>query len=205
MAATDPAMPSPAAQAPLAYGSRRSVLENEATWTLAPQMLERAEHTSEGGVAMQRLPYSEVAEVQLSYDPTRFDSRRFRCDLRSRAGHRLVLVSTSYVSVGDFEDRGSAYAPFVRELVRRIGQAAPDCRFRAGKRPWVFWAEHVFLLGMLLLLASVLAYVGDVSWSGLVGIKLAILVCYVPIAIQYAKRNRPRRLIPDKIPSEVLP
>jgi hypothetical protein len=183
------------------YRSRTSVLENEATWTLAPDALERAE----AGAPTQRLPYRDIVELRLVYDPTRFDTNRYRCDLTPVTGRRATLKSTHYVSVGNFEDRAASYSPFVRELVRRVGEAAPRCRFRAGKRAWVFWAEHIFLLTTLLLLAGVLMMIGNFALPTIATIKLAIIATYIPIVIKYATRNWPRAFSPDDVPPDVLP
>ena len=43
-----------------------------------------------GGAA--RFPYADITEVRLSFDPTRFDTRRHRCDVRSAGGARHALV-----------------------------------------------------------------------------------------------------------------
>lgn len=183
------------------YRSRASVLEDEATWTLAPDALERVA----AGAPALRLPYRDIAELRLVYDPTRFDTNRYRCDLTTVGGRRATLRSTHYVSLGDFEDRAASYSPFVRELVRRVGEAAPRCRFRAGKRAWVFWAEHIFLLTMLLLLAGVLMAIGNFPLPTIAAIKLAIIATYIPIAIKYARRNWPRAFSPDDVPRDLLP
>ncbi len=200
MAATAEPATAALAQPPI-YRSRRSVLEGEATWTLAPDALKRAQ----AGAPALRLPYREVAELRLVYDPTRFDTNRYRCNLVTATGRRATLMSTHYVSVGDFEDRAASYSPFVRELVQRVGAAAPHCRFRSGKRAWVFWAEHMFLLAMLLALAGVLLTIGQFSLPTIAAIKLGIIATYIPIAIRYAKRNWPRAFSPDAVPTELLP
>jgi hypothetical protein len=183
------------------YRSRRSVLEGETSWTLAPDALERSDH----GQLPLLLPYRDFMELRLSYDPTRFDTRRFRCDIAARGRGRITIMSTSYVSPGNFEDRGAHYTPFVRALVARVAPAAPNCRFRAGKRPWAYWAQHAFLLTILIMLGLVLALFSGFSVSGLVAVKLGIFAFYIPIAIGYARRNLPKSFTADRIPTEVLP
>lgn len=177
------------------------MLEGETTWTLTPDALER----SDPGRPPLLLSYRDFMELRLSYDPTRFDTRRFRCDIAARGRGRVTIMSTSYVSLGDFEDRGAHYTPFVRALVARVAQAAPDCRLRAGKRPWTYWAQHAFLLTMLILLGLALALFSGFSISGLVAVKLGIIAFYIPIAIGYARRNLPKSFTADGIPTEVLP
>lgn len=195
-----PAMNTPIGPFPT-YRCRSGVLERETTWTLTGDALERGE----ANAPPQRLPYGDIAEVRLIYDPTRFDTQRHRCTITGANRRRATITSTSYLSVGEFEDRGPAYAAFIRELIRRIAVVTPRCRFRAGKRPWVFFAEHLFLLAMLLLLVAVLAMVGEWSLPTLVSVKLAVIAGYLPIAYQYAKRNWPRAFTAGQVPPEVLP
>jgi hypothetical protein len=120
-------------------------------------------------------------------------------------GAAETIRSTHYRGFADFEDRSATYVPFVRGLAARVAAANPGCRFLAGKRPLVYWAEHIFLLAMILLLVLVLGLVGEVGLSTLVWIKLSIIVAFVPIMILYTRKNWPRRLDPAAIEDDVLP
>jgi len=195
-----PKTAAPAPTGTLVYRFRRSVLENEATWTLGPEAIERAEQ----GAQPFYIPYRDITELRLSYDPTRFDTDRYRCDVTARR-LRHPIMSTSYVSVGNFENRNETYVPFVRSLIARAAAVAPNCRFRAGKRPWAYWLQHIFLLSMLILLGVVIATMSGLGVSGMVAVKLGIIAFYIPVAIKYAHYNLPRNITPDSIPAEVLP
>lgn len=213
----------------LSHAARANVFQREATWRLAPDAL-----TREGGEAASapawahafrillrilwpwqpirieaggsaRFPYAAVSALRLSFDPTRFDARRHRCDVTLADGERAVIFSTHYVSVGEFEDRGPSYAALVRELIGRVAAAKAACRFRAGKRPLVYWAEHAFLLAMLAALVWVIGLVGGAGLSELTWLKLAIVASFIPLLLRYTRKNRPRRFDPAAIPSDVLP
>jgi hypothetical protein len=211
------------------HASRANVFQREATWRVGAEALEREGgepadapwyahalrfylrllwpwsgiRIDRGGAA--RFPYGEIAELRMLFDPTRFDAQRHRCDVMMRDGTRISLWSTHYVAVGEFEDRGASYRPFVRALVARAAAASPACRFRAGKRPLVYWAELVFLLLMAALLVFVLALVGGSSLSDLVLVKLALVVAMVPLLLRYVRKNRPRAFDPPAMPADVLP
>jgi hypothetical protein len=156
-----------------------------------------------GGSA--RFPYAAITELRLCFDPTRFDDTRHRCDVRLANGRGSSFYSTHYVSAVRFEDRAATYVPLVRELVARVSAANPNCRFRSGKRPVVYWAEHIFLLVMILLLVMVLGLVGGVAFSDLVLVKLGIIVGFIPLMIMYTRKNWPRRFDPAVIPADALP
>lgn len=213
----------------LAHASRANVFQREATWRLGADALERQGgepadapwfahalrlflrliwpwsgiRIDRGGAL--RLPYAGIAELRLSFDPTRADTRRHRCDVTLRDGERATIWSTHYVSFGAFEDRAATYTPLVRGLAGRAAVANPGCAFRAGKRPLAYWAEHAFLIAMAALLVWVLALVGGSGLSELVLIKLGIVVALIPLALAYARKNRPRRFEPNAIPRGVLP
>lgn len=211
------------------HASRANVFQREATWRFGADALEREGgepadapwyahalrfylrllwpwsgiRIDQGGAA--RFPYGDIAEIRLLFDPTRFDTERHRCDVTLRDGTRAAFWSTHYVSVGEFEDRGGSYRPLVRQLVARVAAANPNCQFRAGKRPLVYWAEQIFLAAMAALLIWVLALVGGSGLSELVLVKLGIVVALIPLALRYARRNRPRAFQPAAVPPDVLP
>jgi hypothetical protein len=192
------------ARGPVAHSARKSIFDTEAVWRLGPDALEIAGGAGTPGAATQ-FPYVTVRELRLSFDPTRFDTNRYRCDLRFASGAALTIYSTHYVGVGEFEDRAATYGPLVRELIARVAAANPACSFKAGKTLGSYWGELIFLLAMVLLLAFVLGLVGGVSLSALVVIKLGIIAVFVPIMISYARKNRPRGFNPAVIPEDVLP
>jgi hypothetical protein len=213
----------------LAHASRANVFQREAFWRLSNEALARdggepadapwyahalrlylrllwpwsAIRIDRGGVL--RLPCADIVELRVTFDPTRADTRRYRCDLTMRDGGRATIWSTHYVSAGDFEDRAATYTPLVRGLVARAAAANPACVFRAGKPRLVYWAEHAFLIAMAALLVFVLALVGGSGVSELVLVKLAIIAAFIPLLWSYARKNRPRRFGHDAVPSDLLP
>ena len=145
-----------------------------------PDALELQGGPTAGPDVVLRFPYRDIVGVRLSYAPSRFDSARYRCDLRMRSGQRLAILSTHYAGIADFEDRAATYGPFVRALIARVAAANPSASYRSGKSPVTYWAEHLFLLAMVVLLVLVLsmagfAYVSDSSW-----VKLAIVLVLHP-------------------------
>ena len=155
-----------------------------------------------GGAA--RFPYAGITELRLSYDPTRFDTRRHRCDVRSASGAG-TLWSTHFAGVADFEDRAATYTPFVRALVAHVAAANPNCAFRAGTRPLAYWAGQLFLLAMAIVAIWVIAMVGGSALSEVTWAKLFVVIGLIPLAFAYARKNRPRRFEPGEIPDDVLP
>lgn len=210
------------------HASRANVFQTEARWHLGADALEREggepanapwyAHAlrlflrvifpwtgikiEKGGAA--RFPYADITELRLSFDPTRFDTRRHRCDVRNSAGTG-TLWSTHFAGVAEFEDRAATYTPFVRALVARIAAANPGCAFRAGTRPLAYWAGQLFLLAMAIVAIWVIAMVGGSALSEVTWAKVFVVLGLIPLALAYARKNRPRRFDPAEIPADVLP
>jgi hypothetical protein len=190
---------------PVTHRVRASVLEKETIWRLGPDALKREEIPREGPPLTVRYPYADIMEVRLTFAPSRFDSRRYRCDFQLKSGMLAAILSTHNAGIGDFEDRGATYGPLVRGLIARVAAANPACRFWAGKRPGTYWGEHIFLFAMLVLLVYVIGLVGGLSLSELVLIKLGILATYIPLMILYTRKNWPRHFDPAAIPDDLIP
>jgi hypothetical protein len=187
------------------YVARANVLEHEAIWRLTSDALELQGGPTAGPDVVMRFPYRDIVGVRLSYAPSRVDSARYRCDLTMRSGRTIAMLSTHYAGIADFEDRAATYAPFVRTLIAKVAAANPSARFRSGKNPITYWAEHLFLLAMVALLIFVLSITGTMPLSDSSWAKLFIIIGFIPLLIVYTRKNWPNRFKPDAIPSDVLP
>lgn len=211
------------------HASRANVFQREATWRLSGDML-----TREGGEPADAgwfpramriflrilLPWyvilieaggpaqfrcADIVRMRLRFDPTRFDHERHRCEITMRDRTKVSIWSTHYVSAGEFENRAATYTPLVRALVAHTAAANPACDFRIGKKAILFWAEFAFLLAMFTLLVFVLMAFGGYGLSGLVIVKLIIVVSFIPLLLRYMRKNRPGRFSPEAIPDDALP
>jgi hypothetical protein len=214
---------------PVVYRARANLFQNEAEWRLERDALIRSggepadvniiargirlvikillplivPPLEKGGYS--RFPYAEVKHMRLSFEPTRADRERFRCEFQMADGSKARLFSTHFAGVSSFENRAASYTPFVRELVARVAAANPSCQFRSGKWFLHYWLEHTFLLAMFGLLILVLFAFGGAGLSELVLIKLGIIVFFIPVLIGYTWRNWPRSFVPPDIPAGTLP
>jgi hypothetical protein len=211
------------------HSSRWSVFQKEATWRLTPEALEREGGEPDkaplvarvarfvlrfiipwmimkiepGGPA--RFAFADIVEMRLSFEPSRFDAKRHRCEITLRDRAKVSIWSTHYVSVGEFEDRAATYSPLVRALVAHVGAANPACDFRVGKRPLGYWLRLIFVLTAFSALAYMIMLVGSAAFSGIVIVKLVIIAAFVPLLVRYINKNRPGRFKPEAIPEDALP
>jgi hypothetical protein len=184
----------------ISHSVRRSVLEQEVTWSVTPEVLER----SEQGKATMAYPLADVLSVRIAYDPTRVDDARHWCDITLQSKAVLRIVSTHYRGIADFEDRGKTYAAMTRALIAALGKINPACTFDAGKPKAHYIGEILLMVAALLFLAVVLFNLGF-GTSEIVMAKLVLLGAMVPVAIAYIRKNRPRIFTPDRIPGDALP
>ena len=189
------------ADPPLVFRSRRNARDPDTVWTLGPDALESAESSGPA----RKMAYGEVKELRLLYDPDRAAPNRFRCDLNSVAGHRVTLMSKRFVAPGIHEDHASGYAPFIRELIQRVGGAAPHCKFHAGQTPWSFYGGHALAVLGVLILAHLAARLGGLPPNAALILKVVMAGAYLAVALTSAKRRRPRRFMPGDIPADMLP
>jgi hypothetical protein len=145
------------------------------------------------------VPLHDIVSIRLRFDPTRFASNRFRCDLQSGNGARISIFSTHYAGFGEFEDRGDQYAVFTKALILRVQELRPSLNLEGG----VSWASYLVQHGLLLLaliaLVTMLGIAG-VPMFGATWVKFAIVLTYIGLAVRYAWINIPRSLAPPPQP-----
>ncbi|MBL8908894.1 MAG: hypothetical protein JNM20_19645 [Rhizobiales bacterium] len=181
------------------YRVRQHAFEQERLWQVGPDGL-----SWDGGDKKGHFPFSEIVSIRLSFTPTRFDFARYRCVVTRFNGWREAIVSTSYSGVGSFENRASAYAPFVRNLVALAAKGNPGIRFEAGESHFKYWGSVALLVGAFTLLALVIFSIGfNPTW--LIIVKLAVIAFLFPVCLTWMRKNRPRAFQPDAISPHLLP
>ncbi len=149
------------------------------------------------------IPLSDIVSIRLRFDPTRFASNRFRCDLQSGSGARISIFSTHYAGPGRFEDRADQYASFMRALIVRVQKLRPSVEMRGGVSWPAYLVQHGLLLLSLIALVAMLGIAG-VPMFGQAWVKFAIVLTYIGLAVRYAWINIPRSLaLPPQTGREV--
>ncbi|TDQ16637.1 hypothetical protein DFQ04_2759 [Algoriphagus boseongensis] len=181
------------------YSFRNSALEKEETvYRLTDRGLELVYPTYTHPIA-----FSEIKEIRLYHDPTRFAMTKYQCDITLHYGTVFTLKSVHYRGFADFEDRGAAYAAFIRTLHDRL-KTFPGIVYHSGNRPGCFAGNLAILIGTVLLVGSVLFFLGAPGTLG--GLfKFLVVVVMVYFSIQYLRKNKPATYSPDHLPEKVLP
>lgn len=144
----------------LTYQVRRSLAANTEEYSLTGTAL-----LWPGG----SVPFSQIKTVRIYSVPgiwlfgagkVAFGSRR--CAITFDSGAAIELTNQHYLSFGNFEDRSSAFYPFVSALVARVRTANPAAQFVSGMPPmlWWFWFLTICLLMFLIILSIALGLLG---------------------------------------------
>lgn len=122
----------------LLYHCRRSIFDTEVTWTLTPSALESSAGT--------RVPFDQIAEVHLYQIAISIVGNvrvpapgTLRCVIRPIHGHAIVLTSSHFQSLGQFEDRSAVFEPFIHSLLQRVRASRPDAPLLRGMPPGLWW------------------------------------------------------------------
>lgn len=147
----------------------------------------------------------DVAQVRLRFFPTRVQPNRYECIVTWTNGREVKLSNEEYRGVLNFHDRSAEYCRFVRALSAAVAAENPRAGFVTGRTWLPMILEWSFLGAMLALLVVVLLLVGQIEFHTFVVAKIALVACFVPVLVQYARKNRPRSYDPRAVPEMILP
>lgn len=132
---------------------RNSVRDDETAFHLSEEAL-----ILSGGPKQQELAYRNIAELNLiTYQADIADAVHAHglLTIRPASGKRLKLRSHHLKGLGSYESRAETYAPFVRELCRRVAAANPEAGFTLGSNmlPAVWLTVLILTVPMAAMLA----------------------------------------------------
>lgn len=172
-------------------GVRLSLEEDAIGWLVGPR---------EG-----RLRLTDVARLNLRFQPAKFASATFELEILGREGSRLVVASASRTSLTAVSDQGPDYAHFVRALHAALAAADVPvaCRGGYGMPRWgLMVALGAFaVLGLVVVVGFGVAQ-GQWTTAGLIALLSAVVAW--PTA-ETLLRNRPMRYRLDALPAHLLP
>ncbi|HEX2101990.1 MAG TPA: hypothetical protein VHF69_15055 [Candidatus Synoicihabitans sp.] len=189
----------------IALTARTSVLERPRTYLVTSSAL--VVHPPDAGPASSAavaIRWQDIVQIRLRYFPTRVQPGRHECLLRIRPGMTWKITNEYYEGPMQFRDQSAAYRAFVTAVVTRLMPTLPPDAFLRGTTAAGYFGSLAFCIAMFLLAAGLLLTLGPASPT-IVVLKLALIVCYLPMLVRYARRNRPRTFDPTHIPADILP
>jgi hypothetical protein len=149
--------------------------------------------------------YADITAIRLSYRPVSMQSRRFRADIESAGGQRLVILSTSWQTAALMTPQDNDYRVFITELHARMAKAGGRAALIGGIGPKAYLAGIVLLALFAISMAGLLVRaIGTGEWAGalfLVGFA-ALFAWQIG---GFMRRNRPQAYSFDRLPAALLP
>lgn len=186
---------------PAAYRFRAHAFVKDRTFLLTPDALVWGEDDA----PVDGVFYDDIAEVRVTYAPTRVARNRYRTQVIFKQGGMVELFNTHYAGFADFEERNAAYSAFVTALHRRLAERSATVVYRKGSSPAAYVGNLVLTFGSfaMIALAFVLLFNFGIVWLAVV--KLGIILFFVPTLIRHLRRSRPQDYDPRAIPEDAMP
>lgn len=149
--------------------------------------------------------YMDIAAIRLSYRPVSMQSRRFRADIESAGGQRIVILSTSWQTVALMTPQDRDYRAFITQLHARMRDAGSRAALIGGIGTTAYAAGIVFLALVGIAIAGLLARaIATGEWVG--GLFLVGFAALFGWQIGgFVRRNRPTAYTFDHLPEALLP
>jgi len=194
--ATTPALPAPV----ISYAYKASLIGAAHQFELTENGL-----SWQAGSRSGVWPYLDIAAIRLSYRPVSMQSRRFRADIESVSGQRIVILSTSWQTVALMAPQDRDYRAFIEALHARMREAGSRATLIGGVGPKTY-AAGIVLLGLVAIAIAglLLRAIATGEWAG--GLFLIGFAALFTWQIGgFVRRNRPRAYTFDHLPEALLP
>ena len=149
--------------------------------------------------------YADITAIRLSYRPVSMQSRRFRADIESAGGQRLVILSTSWQTATLMAPQDNDYRLFISELHARMAKAASRAVLTGGIGPTAYAAGLVLLALVGVAIAGLLVRaIATGEFAGAVFL-VGFAVLFGWQIGGFMRRNRPQAYGFDDLPVALLP
>ncbi len=184
----------------LSYTCRLHAFKRPTTYTLDDDTLHWLDDKGEGGT----LPLRETSALHLKYEPTRFAEDRYLARIES-PNQSITLSNLSYVSIADFHPVDQAYREFVTTLTRRIVDQSPTAEIYGGDKAFTYRVYQLISVAVLLLILGGVWFLYAIDLPEIIGLKVLLLIYYLPKLKAYMDANKPKQLDPLELPEAFLP
>lgn len=185
---------------PFSYTCRLHAFRRPTTYTLGHDTLHWRDDKGQEGA----LPLRETTSLHLKYEPTRFAEDRYLAKIES-PNQSITLSNLSYVGIADFHPDDRAYREFVIALGRRIADQAPTAEVRGGDRASTYRLYQLISAAVLLLILGIAWLLYTLDLPEIIGLKLLLLIYYLPKLKAYMDANKPKPLDSLDLPEGLLP
>jgi hypothetical protein len=149
--------------------------------------------------------YADITAIRLSYRPISMQAHRFRADIETAGGQRIVILSTTWQTATLMAPQDNDYRAFIGELHVRMAKASSRAALIGGIGPKAYGAGIVLLALVGISIAGLLVRaIGTGEWAG--ALFLVGFAAWFAWQIGgFMRRNRPQAYAFDRLPVALLP
>ncbi len=182
------------------YQCRLTAFKTATTYQLDDNALHWQDEKGESGTLALR----DITSLYLKHEPTRFAQDRYLARIEA-PGQSITLSNLSFVGFADFRPDDHAYRDFIIALARRIAIQSPSAEMRGGDKALTYRIYQVISIAVLLLLLGVAWLLYTIDLPEIIGLKVLLLLYYLPKMKAYMDANKPAQLDPLHLPELLLP
>ncbi len=178
------------------YSQRLSAFEDrERTWVVDGEGLQvtRSERRASAWA------WRDLRGIRLAWAATRLKPWRREVEFDFGPADKARFDNGHYVGVGDFEDRTPAFAALVRAAIENARHASPTVRFELGAPGLAYWAQLLFALAALVVMALAIIALPLPFWPWTAIAKVLIVAALIPPTLKWVRRARPRSATADDL------
>lgn len=177
------------------HSVRNSMIDSERAFRLGPDAIEWMEQGERNSIR-----YADISAVNLiTYAGA--GATIGQAKITSGEGGSIKIRSHHYKGLARFENRRQTYAPFVRDLLRRVANASPDAQFTSGNSAiMIMWLVVAAMMAVLAVVVVMIAYqTGDLPLMA-----IFILLVGAPLAIREVMKGGTKTFDPLDPPEKLL-
>lgn len=177
------------------HSVRNAVTDTERTFSLGPDRI----NWTENGTP-QSIRYADISAINLiTYAGA--GATIAQATVTTRDGGTIKIRSHHYKGLARFENRRASYGEFMRELCRRVAEAAPDAKFTHGNTLFMLmWVGAALLMVTLAIFVVVIA----VQTGDLPLMAIFIILVGGPIAVREVLKGGRKEFDPRDPPGKFL-
>lgn len=180
----------------ISYSVKRNAFSSEEEWLATDSALIKAVE----GAQVLNIPLLDIKSLRLYYNPLRYRTHNYECEIRMVTGHILKIQSTSYHAFATFNNQANSYNPFVKQLIANLTSKNKLAKVFTGFSKNKFIITYLSTLAIVLLVVYILSFFPVAKLIGL--LMFAYFAFYLIVGF---RKNWPKDIEDNNIPDNVLP
>ena len=178
----------------MAYTQRLNYFTKSRTWEVGADQLQWGE---EGRVGV--ILFTDIRSVRMAFSPTRTERNRYSLKLETSRGS-FEITNIDWQGPLSSEDNMDEFKAFSEEIHGAFARSNCDAQFHLGVSNGAYVGYWVLSLFVLTVLFAAGIFFLSVGLFWITGIKVLIILFYLPTLFRFLKKNYPRRYDPDTVP-----